>query len=355
MDAAQNRNRAVLVIVSLVILTAAAWAGLIRMGWNWPPIQPTLTINHGVLMVAGFFGALISLERAVAMGKTWAYGAPLTSGVGGLLVVFGVPGIIGPLLITVGSIWLVAIFVVVLRQHFTDYTAVMALGALALLVGNLLWMLGWPIFRIVMWWSGFLVLTIVGERLELGRMARPSRYAKTAFWIATGIYSLGLLVILVNYDFGMRLTGVGTIALGLWLLVYDIARRTVRMDGLTRYIAVCLLSGYVWLLVGGGLAVFYGGVPGGPIYDAILHSVFLGFVFSMIFGHAPIIFPAVLGLEIPYRSNFYGPLVLLHASLILRIFGELANSVPARQWGGLLNEIAVLLYFGVVIWNRWRR
>ena len=352
MDVAQNRNRAALVGISLIILTAAAWAGLLRMGWSWPPLQPTLPINHGALMAAGFFGALISLERAVAMGKAWAYGAPLTNGIGGLLIVFGVSGISGPLLITIGSIWLVAIFIVVLRQHLTDYTAVMALGAVALLIGNLLWMFGWPVYRVVMWWSGFLVLTIVGERLELGRMMRPSQFAKTAFWIATGIYILGLIAIIADYNLGMRITGIGTIALGLWLLAFDIARRTVRMDGLTRYIAVCLLSGYVWLLVGGGLAVIYGGVPAGPIYDAILHSVFLGFVFAMIFGHAPIIFPAVLGVKIPYRNNFYAPLILLHASLILRILGDLAGAAPARQWGGLINEIAVLLYFGVIIWNR---
>lgn len=354
MDTVQNRGRAALVITSVIILTAAAWAGLIRMGWDWPPIQPTLITNHGVLMVAGFFGTLISLERAVAMGKKWAYLSPLLSGIGGLLLVFGVEGIAGPLLITLGSVLLIVIFAAVLRQHLTDYTVVMAFGAVALLVGNILWLLGWPVFRFVMWWSGFLVLTIVGERLELGRMMRPSRFGKIAFWVAAGVYGLGLLVILADPAWGMRLTGVGLIALGLWLLAYDIARRTVRMDGLTRYIAVCLLSGYVWLVVSGGLAIYYGWMPAGFIYDAILHTVFLGFVFAMIFGHAPIIFPAVLGLQIPYRGNFYAPLVLLHASLIVRVLGELAGSAPLRLWGGLFNEIAVLLYVGVVIWNRWR-
>jgi hypothetical protein len=85
------------------------------------------------------------------------------------------------------------------------------------------------------------------------------------------------------------------LALALWLLRYDIARYTVRKTGLTRFIAVCLLSGYIWLGLSGLLALRFGGVTAGFQYDALLHTLFVGFVISMIFGHAPIIFPAVLG------------------------------------------------------------
>ena len=43
------------------------------------------------------------------------------------------------------------------------------------------------------------------------------------------------------------------IMLGAWLLRYDITRYTIKKTGLTRYIAACLLPGYVWLIVGGVL------------------------------------------------------------------------------------------------------
>ena len=138
------------------------------------------------------------------------------------------------------------------------------------------------------------------------------------------------------------------ILLGLWLLRFDIARRTIKQSGLTRFIAVCLLSGYVWLVVSGLIALIYGAVSAGPVYDAMLHAIFLGFVFAMIFGHAPIIFPAVLGLEIDYQSYFYIPLILLHLSLIARICGELLGSGTVRLWGGLFNVIAVILYLGLI-------
>jgi len=119
----------------------------------------------------------------------------------------------------------------------------------------------------------------------------------------------------------------------------------VRQTGLTRFIAVCLLSGYVWLGVGGLLTWRFAGVLAGPYYDAMLHTVFVGFVFAMIFGHAPIIIPAILGRTTsPYHPALYVPLLLLQASLLLRVVGDLLGWWPGRQWGGLLNALAVLLF-----------
>ena len=133
-------------------------------------------------------------------------------------------------------------------------------------------------------------------------------------------------------------------ALALWLLRYDIARRRVKAGGQARFTALALLSGYGWLAVGGVLAIIHAGVSAGPYYDAILHSVFLGFVFAMIFAHAPIVFPAVLGVAMIYSARFYAPLVLLHISLLLRVVADLAGWQQVRLWGGLLNAIVILLF-----------
>jgi len=76
----------------------------------------------------------------------------------------------------------------------------------------------------------------------------------------------------------------------------------------------------------------------------MLHAFFLGFVFAMIFGHAPIIFPAVLRRPMPWRPAFYGHLLLLHLSLVLRVAGDLAAWPAGRRWGGLLNVAALLVF-----------
>ena len=45
------------------------------------------------------------------------------------------------------------------------------------------------------------------------------------------------------------------------------------------------------------------------------------------------------------RGPLYVPLALLHASLVLRLAGgDWAGNTGAWQWGGSLNEIAVLLF-----------
>jgi hypothetical protein len=195
----------------------------------------------------------------------------------------------------------------------------------------------------------FLVVTIAGERLEMSRMMRLPTGAQRLFALALGVLVAGLVVMLSSYASGVHLAGVGMAGLGLWLARYDIARVTVRQKGLTRFIAVCLLSGYGWLTIGGVIAAIYGGIPAGPYYDAMLHSVLLGFVFGMVFGHAPIIFPAVLRLPVEYRPALYLPLVTLQVSLAGRIIGDLAGWQPVRMWSGLLNAIAILIFLGMMV------
>ncbi len=340
----QRFNPFPLMALGMLALLAALWAGVLRLGWSLPLLQPTLPISHGPLMVCGFLGTVIGVERAVALNRPWTYLGPVLTGLGGLALIVGLPSPSGALLITLGSLGLVAVFGLILRLQLAPFTVTMGLGALLWLGGNMLWLFGWPIATIVFWWIGFLILTIAGERLELNRVLRLSGQVQQLFLFAVGLFLLGLIVALFNFDFGVRLAGVGLVALAVWLLRYDIARYTVRKTGLTRFIAVCLLTGYIWLGVGGLLAVFFGGVTAGLPYDAMLHAVFVGFVMSMIFGHAPIIFPAVLGKPVNFSSIFYSHLVLLHLSLLWRVIGDLTIWLPARQWGGLLNVVAILLF-----------
>ena len=335
-----------LMALGMVALLAALWGGLLRLGWDWPIMRPTLPVAHGPLMVSGFLGTLIGLERAVALGRRWTYAGPTLTGLGALALVVGLPGVAGPMLMAMGSLALVVVFAVIVRRQPGLPEITMGVGALAWLVGNSLWLSGWPIFRVVGWWAGFLVLTIAGERLELSRFLQISRADRAAFLAAIGLFAAGLVLALVAFDMGARLSGLGLLVLAFWLLRYDIARRALQKAGLTRFVAVSLLSGYLWLAVAGLLGVRFGELAAGPHYDAWLHAIFLGFVFAMIFGHAPIIFPAVLGVPMPFRSAFYVHLAVLHVSLVLRVSGDLAAWWPGRQWGGLLNVVAVLLFLG---------
>ncbi|MBT7324202.1 MAG: hypothetical protein HN855_03505 [Anaerolineae bacterium] len=336
-------HRFPLLLLSVIALLVAMWSGLLRVGWLFPALAPW-RMAHGPLMIAGFLGTLISIERAVALNESWLYLGPVLSAAGGIYYVAGGDDIIGALLMLAGSFGLVVIFALILKQHREDYTIVMALGSVALFVGMLLWISGHSIARIVLWWSAFLVLTIVGERLELSRLMRPSKTRRTLGQITVVVYLLGLMLTFFSSDTGTRIASAGMLLMALWLLRFDIARITIRKTALVRFVAICLLSGYVWLGVGGIIGLYAGYSYAGPIYDAFLHTVFVGFTFSMIFGHAAIIFPSILMLPVKYSPKFYYPLVLLHISLILRITGDLALLHQVRLWGSMLNAIAILLF-----------
>ena len=86
-----SRIRLPLAALGVLALLAGLWAGLIRIGWPLPPLEPALPLAHGPLMVSGFLGTLIGLERAVALGRPIAYAVPLMSGLGGLALLLGVP------------------------------------------------------------------------------------------------------------------------------------------------------------------------------------------------------------------------------------------------------------------------
>ncbi len=341
--------------ISLLLCLAALWGGLVKMGWALPGAPSALHIDHGPLMISGFFGTLISLERAVALGKPWTYLGPVLTGMGGILTAAGFLEGLGAGLLALGSAWLVGMLITIIRTHFTTYTVVMGAGAVCLLVGNVLWIAGWPVFKFVLWWVAFLVLTIAGERLELGRVQKQTSFSTWSFPTITGLYFLGLVVLLLYFDLGTRIVSAATAALAAWLWKYDIARRTAKKDGLTRFIALALLGGYLWLGVSGLIGVWQGGISAGPYYDAMLHSALIGFVFAMIFGHAPIIIPALLNVPVKYTSFLYGPLILLHLSLILRINGDFGGLLWARQWGGMMNAAAILIYFLLLspLTDRW--
>jgi len=334
--------------VAVILLLAGLWEGLVYLGFSLPAGHRSLHEGHGPLMVLGFLGTLISLERAVALGAAWAYVGPAAAAAGGLAITLGAPDGLGQALVTVGGLVLIGVFVAVHRIQASLHNGVLASGAVCWVIAGSLWLAGWDVPRFIPWLVGFLVLTIAGERLELSRLVGVGRVARQVFVGAAGIFGIGLVVSLFAEATGVRIAGVGLLGLAAWLARNDVARRTVRGSGLTRFMAAALLTGYGWLAVGGGLWLAVGRMTEGRAYDSMLHAVFLGFVISMIFAHAPVIVPSVLGRPLPYRPTFYVPLVLLHTSLALRLVGgDAFGNVVLWQWGGSLNEVALLLFAGL--------
>ena len=342
-----------LLALGFIALAAGTAAGLRRLGFA-VPAAPGLLALHGPLMVSGFFGTVISLWRAVALGWRWSYGAPLLAVVATALLLAGAPVGAGAAFFALAAAFLVAASIAVFLRQRALHTATLVAGAASWLAGNLCWLAGFSFAAVVPWWAGFLVLTIAGERLELSRFLAPPPIARRIFGaIAVGLIA-GLALLAAGADSRGLLAAVALAALTAWLARYDMARRTVHGQRLSRFMAVALLSGYVWLGTAAAIALAGGALFAPPTYDATLHAVFLGFVFSMVFGHAPIILPAVTGLAMRYHPVFYVHLALLHVSLAVRVAGDLLGHPDCRAVGAALNALALLIFVVTTAAGVWR-
>jgi hypothetical protein len=328
---------------AVCLLTGLA-GGLSRIGADTPS-PTTAAAGHGVLMVLGFLGTLIALERAVALRRRWGYLAPALAGVGGIAILVGVPAPVPALVMATAGAWLVAGYVVMWQVQPTLHIAVQALGGIAWWAGAVAWLRGAELAAVTPWLVVFLVLTIAGERLELARVAWFGQRHVVGVTVWSGLIFAGPVVATWLPALGGRILGVGLVVLSLWLWRFDIAPHTVRASGLTRYMAVCLLFGYVWILVAGVIWLWNGDLTEGASYDAGLHAVFLGFVMSMVLGHAPVILPAVLRVRLPHHPRDYAVLALLQVSVVVRLVGgDLFGNNVLLITGGALGVLALLAF-----------
>ena len=120
--------------------------------------------------------------------------------------------------------------------------------------------------------------------------------------------------------------------------------KSIKAKGIHKYTATLLIFGYTWLLVCGGLLVSQ--IQTTTMYDAIVHTFFLGFTFSMIFAHGPIIFPGVAGFPFkPFHQSLYVWGIILQISLVLRLMGDFLVLPGLRMAGGMINGMTILAFF----------
>ncbi|HEX5561908.1 MAG TPA: hypothetical protein VFX52_09720 [Nocardioidaceae bacterium] len=347
--------RAVFLLPAGIAMLAGLDAALMLLGLAAPVSTRRLPDVHGMLMVLGFVGTLVSLERAVALHRRAGFLAPALLGAGGLLLLSPLSLTVARTALLLGAAALVGVYIPLWRRQRDDAVLIQALGAVLAAGAATLWLGGVAMPSLLPWLAGFIVLTIAGERLELARLALGPSAGRTLVLLSCAVMA-GVAASLLFPAPGTVLLGVALMALVGWLGPHDVARRTIRTTGLTRFMAAGMLSGYVWLAVAAAIWLLGGPALSGARYDAVVHAVFLGFAISMIMAHAPVILPAVLRRPLPYHPLLLVPLVLLHLSLALRLWVGDALGVPAAwQVGGVLNIVALLLFVVLAAHSSMRR
>ncbi|MBI1351999.1 MAG: hypothetical protein GC156_12875 [Actinomycetales bacterium] len=341
-------GRLALLLLGGACLLVELDAGLLLLGLPAPVTAERLLEVHAQLMLVGFLGTLISLERAIASRRPWGYLAPISTGVGALLMLTALPLVVGQAVQAAGLAVLVGVYAVVWRRAGSTALAIQWLGAFLAVGGALLWIADVPTATVFPWLAGFLVLTIAGERLELAHIAAPPPAAERALLLISCAIAASAAASVLWPTPGSELFGAFLLSLVAWLLTYDVARRTVHAHGLPRFTAVNLLLGMFWLGVAAVTWIVRGPLTDGPGYDIVIHAIGLGFAMSMVLAHAPIILPAILLRPLPYRPVLYIPTIALQSALLVRFAGDLREVGWAWQAGGAGTVAALLLVAGTV-------
>lgn len=349
--------RLICLLLGAACLLAGLDAALLRVGLPAPVSGAELSDLHGPLMLVGFLGTVIALERAVAARAPWAFLAPLGSALGCLLLLAGAPALLGCAVVLAGALALCGIYVAVHRRAPSVAGDVESLGAIALALGDLQWLAAGTsgtaaaraVPAAVPLWLLFPVLTIVGERLELARVAFLGDAVEGT---VRGLSVLALLAacLLPVTDAAHLVLGPALLALAVVMTYYDVARRTIRASGGPRFMAASMLAGYLWLALAGvvwTLTSIDGGT--GAAYEIVIHCLALGYAFSMILAHAPTIVPAIVHRRLPYHPLMWLPYALLHLGLATRVIGLSIGAVGPWQTGGALGVAAILVFLAIVV------
>ncbi len=352
-------------VVGICVLLTALWGGLFRIGWNVPTLIPGLAGIHGPLIVCGFVGTYVTLERAYAFkGGLYSYLPCLLVAAGAAALLIRSESKLGPALMVGGSLGFSVLCFILLARERSHDAAFNAIASVQWLVGNVIWYAGWPVFNVTLWWMSFVLFGTAGQRLQMARMMRTEPkwqglllaalltvfvgHVTMALGTLSGDESMMDVVGDAIYDprikMGMRIAGAGLLLASGWFLRFDVPRNIFKRPGIARYIAVCLVSSYAWLAVCGVLSIAYAGLMLGMVNDAAIHAFFLGFLFFMILGHGPILAPTMLGLNITMRTWYYAQVIILNLSLILRVVGDVVQSAPLRRAGAMGNFVAISLF-----------
>lgn len=330
-----------IMLLAVISLLLGIWTGWIRSGWSLE--QAGAAAHHGALIVGSFLGTLITIERAVTLPRPWLI-APLINGLSLPLVLHGHEQA-AMVALLLGGLGLSIIYVKVSFKNNDWYIYLLLTGALMYVAGTVMLIKTQFYATVFPWWMAFFLFTIVGERMELTRYLPVKPWQKVLLVISLVAFIAGSL--LPYHTYGTYVMAAALAGTGVWLMRFDMARKAIKRKGIHRYSATNLLLGYAWLLITGAIMT-YGSL--GLLYDAVLHSFFIGFVMSMIFAHAPIILPGILKFTFqPFHPVLWIWAVLLHTSLVARMAGDIMNLPIVRQWSGLVNGLVIVGFFGTMV------
>ncbi|GBC85636.1 hypothetical protein HRbin11_02086 [bacterium HR11] len=360
-------------MVGVACFLGAVLTGIWRLaatrGFPVPPV-PAAWPPHGHWMVGGFLAVLIMVERMTALPPGWLAWVPFVYAFGTLTVHMGWAVARGAVILgllgwTVHRLRAVRVY----RASEKPLIEVAALGLLTLAVTQPGGLVGRPDAALA--GLGAIASVIAVERLELllrGRTLGPRlAWAGLLGWMALlagsvlwGPLPLPLLGWATALAMGAVLTHDAAVRAAVRVFRGGAGPATGGLPPLYGFLTKALLGAYAWIGLGAALIVGWDALPPATAKDMVYHAVGLGFIFTMILAHAPVILPAVFG-GAPVRRAPVALFWLFQTTTVLRLVGDAAVAKAPVLWAwtgwptGLLHTILFGLYMAALVRQARRR
>ena len=186
-----KKERLAILLFAMLCLLSGLWSGLNRIGWDIAilPISP----HHGAIMVGGFLGTLIALEKIIPLKKKSLYLIPVLNALSVVFFFSGQPKLSIHVLV-ISSTSLSFLFLYYFRKQRTIIYVLMLLGSICWLTGNILLLTNFFYPLAFPWWAAFALFIIAAERLELMKFLPVSQLSKNILVLLLLCFIIGVLL-----------------------------------------------------------------------------------------------------------------------------------------------------------------
>ncbi|MGC3947854.1 MAG: hypothetical protein QM762_25660 [Chryseolinea sp.] len=166
------------VALAMISLIGGLLAGLHRIGWMLP--VNAISPGHGAIMVGGFLGTLITLEKIIPLKRRLLFAVPIVSAASVVLFYFKLP-ILSVAALIIASAGLSVVFLLYWLKERSLIYSLMFAGAVCWFSGNLILLTDNFYPSAVPWWMAFVLFIITSERLELIKFLPVTKQQKALF------------------------------------------------------------------------------------------------------------------------------------------------------------------------------
>ena len=326
------------------------WRIALMRGFVLPPV-PEWWPPHGHWMVGGFLGGLIMFERMIALQIGRLAWVPYAYMLSAVFLHTGWPAVrVIHLLALAGWIahrWIAYRTFHKYEKPLVESVAYITLSSALNYPGGLM---ADPVVALAA--LSFPAATIVVERLEMS-LSFQKIGAKIALWMLIAWCVLWGLTAWFRVA-PLPWMGALTLLVAAGSIRYDMSLWAKGSAGpLHRFLQRTLAVAYAWLILAAMAMIGSSYLPGAVMKDVLFHLMGLGFIFTMILAHAPLILPAAIG-KLPPVSAPAVPFVAFQLVTAVRILADLCVAKWTAPWmwtgwtSGILHLALFIVYVALV-------